>query len=232
MISTLNEKEIANYLTRQLDHFFPDENMRFLMTSSDVEKAISLAYYRIDICFKALINPAFSNENGESIFSHIHSDQYTYFLYFFMNSLWENSQNRDICDRVMYLNRIMSGMFVSYKCKLPTIFFLGHPVGTVLGNAHYSDYLIVTQNCTVNTGNPGGEELRPKLGKGLYLAAGSKIIGDKCIGDYVTVGIDTVIHNRKINDRSIVYKDENGKLVIKDNSSMRQKEFFRVDIFE
>ena len=42
-------------------------------------------------------------------------------------------------------------MWCSYKNNLPDIFVFMHHVGTVLGNANYSDYLVALHNVTVNT---------------------------------------------------------------------------------
>ena len=53
----------------------------------------------------------------------------------------------------MNLIRYISGMFVSYKCNLPDIFIFYHAVGSVIGNAEYSDFLVIFQNVTINTGD-------------------------------------------------------------------------------
>lgn len=50
-----------------------------------------------------------------------------------------------------------------------------HPVGSVFGNSNiqYSDCLVIMQNVTIN-----GSDVPSKLGKYLFLGAGSKIIGE------------------------------------------------------
>ena len=90
----------------------------------------------------------------------------------------------------------MNGCWFSYKALLPDIFFLDHPVGTVLGNAKYSDFLVVTQNVTVETNYDEIGNSAPYLGKGLFLSAGAKIIGNKPVGDRVSLGVDTVVFNK------------------------------------
>ena len=99
----------------------------------------------LENCFKYINIPAYSDNKGQTFFSYLHSDQYAHFLYYLSNSLWKISQNKPICDKLIYLNKALNGFFYSYKGSLPDIFFLGHPVGSVLGNANYSDFLVVFQ---------------------------------------------------------------------------------------
>lgn len=79
-------------------------------------------------------------------------------------------------------------------------FCLKHPVGSVIGNAIYSDGLTISQNVTINT------NLNLKIGKGVFLAAGSAIIGGKEIGNRVSIGVNTVVHNKRIDSRNINYR--------------------------
>lgn len=162
----------------------------------------------------------YRNENKESTFSHMHSDQYSQFLYFLSNSLWKLSNNKPICDKLIALNKLLNGMFYSYKCKLPDLFLFAHPVGTIIGNASYSDGLVIFQNVTINTDSDEDGNPAPKLGKGLFLGAGAKIIGNKPIGDRVSIGVDALVHKTAIPSDSVVYRDANGSIKI----SKRKKE--------
>lgn len=230
MILTLTRKELRGYLGKQLESFFPDGLTEKYYKGKDIDIALDLALERVENCFKHINNPAYSDEDGQTYFSHLHSDQYSQFLCLFMNSLWRESENKNICDKIILLNRMLNSIFVSYKCKLPDIFFFGHPVGTILGNAQYSDYLYVSQNVTVNTGENGRKSLTPKLGKGLFLAAGAKIIGDETIGDRVAIGVDAVVYKQKIGDDKLVIRDETGNIVVKENKKCIQQSFFRTAI--
>lgn len=104
-------------------------------------------------------------ENGEACFSHLHSDQYSQFLYFLSNSLWNLSGNTILCSKIINLNKYLNGMFYSYKCRLPEIFLFAHPVGSIIGNASYSDGLVVFQNVTINTGDDARGVVLLNLGK-------------------------------------------------------------------
>lgn len=195
----------------------------------DIDRAFDLSLDRVENCFKHISNAAYCDDSGQTYFSHTHADQYAQLLYFYMNSLWKESENKIICDKMLILNRMLHSIFISYKCALPDIFILGHPVGTILGNAQYSDYLYVSQNVTVNTGS-ATSGATPKLGKGLFLAAGAKIIGEEEIGDRVSIGVDAVVYKKKIESDKIVIRDESGKIVIKDNTKCIQQSLFRTEI--
>lgn len=222
---SLSEKELQEYLAKQLDNFFPDGHH---MEGEDIDLAMSQALERLDYCFKRITFPAYSDADGNTFFSHLHADQYATFLYFFSNSLWNLSQNKLVCDKVMYLNRILNNFMFSYKGKLPKVFFFGHPVGSIIGNADYGEYLVIFQNVTINTNTDENGNVAPKIGKGVFLAAGSKVIGNKRVGDRVSISVDTVVYNQEIPDDSVVITDMNGNIVInkrKKNSCMAQNYF-------
>lgn len=211
MITTLNSKELTEYIKNQLDTFFPD---KYHFCGNDVDSAVRLALDRTEYCFNNIIRkPYFQNNNAH--FSHLHSDQYGQFLYFLSNSLWTISENKVLCDKLVFLNKLLNNYFFTYKCPLPDIFFFNHPVGTILGNASYSNYLIVCQNVTVNTGTEQNGKHFPEIGEKVFLSAGCKIIGDYSIGDHVIIGVDAVVYKREIPSNSFVIRDNDGKITIK-----------------
>lgn len=119
-------------------------------------------------------------------------------------------------------------MFLSYKCPMPGIFVLAHPVGSIIGNAIYSDGLYISQNVTINThvNKDGQPDLR--IGKGCFLGAGAKIIGNAPIGNRVSIGVDALVYNKEIPDDSICVKDENGNVIIRQRrkKSCKAQEIF------
>lgn len=226
---SLSKQELKEYVACQIWNFFPD---KIEMRGEEIDRAFDRALERCEYCFSFINNSAYSDNNGKTFFSHLHSDQYATFLYFFSNSLWKISENKMICDKIIYLNKTLNGLFFSYKGKLPDIFFLTHPVGTVLGNADYSDFLVVSQNVTVNTGEGKNGALCPKLGKGLYLAAGAKIIGNEAVGDRVSIGVDAVIYNQQVENDKVVERCSDGNILVRDRRKQRCKaqQYFNVDI--
>lgn len=98
---------------------------------------------------------------------------------------------------------------------MPNIFILAHPVGSVIGNAKYSDGLYISQNVTINTHTDEGGKLDLTIGKGCFMGVGAKIIGNKPIGDRVSIGVDTLIYNRKIEDDSVCVRNEKGESIVR-----------------
>lgn len=187
---SLKKEELKQYIRGQLATFFPD---KYDFQGSDVDRAFALALERLEYCYKFIAFPAY-NYNSQTFFSHLHGDQYSQFLYYLSNSLWTLSENRILCDKLMQLNKMLSGMFWSYKAGLPDIFYWSHPVGTVLGNAEYGNFFTCRQNCTVATQIGKGKP----FGKGLYLGAGGQILAtDIEIGDRVAIAAGTVVYSEK-----------------------------------
>lgn len=224
-----DRSELQEYLASQLEHFFPD---KYKFKGNDIDIAMKLALERLENCFKYINIPAYSDNKGQTFFSYLHSDQYAHFLYYLSNSLWKISQNKPICDKLIYLNKALNGFFYSYKGSLPDIFFLGHPVGSVLGNANYSDFLVVFQNVTVNTSIDGEGNTAPVLGKGLCLSTGAKIIGNKSIGDCVSIGVDAVVYNQEIEADKVVIREPSGKIVVRERIAEQcmAQQYFNVPI--
>ncbi len=220
--------ELQEYVRRQANYMFPDN---YDLAGDDITRAFDDALQRLEYCFRHITFPAYCDDMGQTHFSHYHADQYTQFLAYFAHSLWRESQNKPACDKLLYLNRSLHSIFISYKCKIPDIYFLGHPVGTIMGNADYSDFLVVFQNVTINTAGDGNQ-LLPKLGKGLFLGAGAKIIGDKPIGNGVSIGVDALVHNMEIPDNKVVIRNSNGQIEINDRKSEKcfAQNYFNVKI--
>ena len=206
---SIQREELKEYVRRQLAVFLPDS---YDFVGGDVDAAFALALERTEYCFEKITLRGYTveGEGGmrQAKFSHLHSDQYSQFLYYLSNSLWRISENTILCSKIINLNKILNGMFFSFKGGLPDIFLLGHPVGTIIGNAQYSDYLVILQNVTINTGTESGNGEDLKLGKGLFLGAGAKITGNSPIGDRVSIGVDAVVNQQVIPDDSVVLKKE------------------------
>lgn len=95
----------------------------------------------------------------------------------------------------------MHSVDIYHEVELPSIFFLEHPVGTVLGRASYQDGFMAYQNCTVG-GNKGKY---PTLGKSFRMMSGSKVLGDSVIGDNVTLAANTYVKDTNIPNGATVF---------------------------
>lgn len=212
MILSMATDELLEYISRQADLFFPD-NTSF--RGKDVLSGFSLGLERLENCIKTITLPGYHNDKGETTFSHMHADQYAQLLYFFGNSLWGLSQNAPVCNKLLAMNKMLHSLFLSYKCKMPDHFVLGHPIGTILGNADYGDFLVVFQGVTVNTDQDADGRPAPHLGKGLFLGAHSKIIGNQTIGDRVSMSVGTLLYGKDVPDDSVVLLNDDGKTEIR-----------------
>lgn len=226
METSLTKSEIKEYLGAQLEHFFPD---KYKFEGQDIDQALNLALDRVEYCFSHIAVQAY-NKDEKPYFQHLHGDQWAAFLYYFSNSLWNISQNRPICDKVVYLNKILNGCLVTYNAGLPDIFLWSHPVGTVLGNAEYGNYFFCCQNCTIASRKGHGVS-KPAFGKGLYLCAGSKIVNlDAQIGDRVVIGAGTILYENIMiqGDCTVVRKSEEGiKLYPKSREDYNRRNIFK-----
>lgn len=150
MKMSLTTDGLQDYVKQQCRNFFPDDGK--CLDSSRNALALDEALARTEECFRHITLRNYTDEDG-AVFSHLHSDQYSMFLYLYANSLWKTAENEDFARKLTILNRAISGTFVSYKCPLPPHFLFGHAVGTVIGNATYGDCCVFFQNVTVNTGD-------------------------------------------------------------------------------
>ncbi len=207
--TSLGKNELFEYIGKQMDSLFPDDYSFF---RANVRPSFEMALDRIELCYSKIKFPGY-RRNGNSYFSHLYGDQYTQLLYYLSRSLWERSENKPICDKMVNMIRIIGGgLLVTYKCKLPDIFTWIHPSGTIIGNAIYNNYLTVFQNCTIEARNT-------EIGKGVLIGAGAKLIGDtQTVGDFVMVGAGTTVYKEDISDMTVVYRDRTGKIEFRKNS--------------
>lgn len=230
MIISLSTDELLEFVRTQLNHFFPD---KYDFSGNDVKAAFDMALERAEECFRVIAIKGYQDKNGNTMFSHLHGDQYASFLYFLSNSLWKYSQNAVLCDKLLYLNKTLHSIFISYKNNMTDHFVLAHPLGTVLGNAVYGDYLFVSQGVTVNTSSYDNGDPAPVLGRGLFLAANAQIIGNQPVGNYVSIGVNTMVYQREIPDNSVVTQGKNGKfceISTRKKEQCKAQQYFNVKI--
>ena len=183
----LSKEEQVHYTGRQLSCFFPCGSDS--KTEGEIEQYISLAYERLEYCFSRVKN-RYYHQDGKPFFSPLITDQYATFLYLLANTVFSESQNRELDDRLYALNKALHGLDIYYEVELPKIFLLVHTVGTVLGRAQYEDYLVVYQGVTVG-GNLNMEY--PTIGKSVGLFANSKVVGNSVIGDGTAISAGALL---------------------------------------
>lgn len=196
MITSIPMEAIEQQLLHQLSSFFFLSEEEKGIINMKMGEAIS----RCEYCFSYTANKYYSCD-GETFFNPYQSAQYTIFLYFFSNTVFRETNSRLLADKLYYLNKIMNACDIFYEVELPRFFMLDHPVGSVIGRAHYSAGFSFGQNCTV--GNNKG--IYPILGENVRMCANSSIIGNCRIGNNVTIGTNSGVKDENIPDNSIVF---------------------------
>lgn len=152
----------------------------------------------------------------------LHTGQYALFLCYLANEAYLKGDSLVAC-KVYYLNKALHGFDVFYEVELPNALFMEHPVGTVLGRAHYSDRLFVGQNVTVG-GNKGKY---PTIGENVALHAGCIIVGNSQLGNNVEVSAGTMIKDENIPNNCLVF-GSSPNLIIKqrDEKEMLERLYY------
>jgi len=214
MILSLKAYELAHYIRSQLEAFFPDGG-----PVDGINGQIDLALGRVEQCFSAIHTPYHLTPSGEVLFNHLNCDHYATLLYFLSNNLYKNGGETGLCTKLFYLNKMLHSLDVYYEVELPDIFCFAHPLGTVLGRAKYSNYLLVYQGCTVGAARDAGLEARrevPELGEYLAIYKGGAILGRSTVGRNCKIAAHSVLIDMNLPPDSI-YIGEPKDYVVKDN---------------
>ena len=195
---SLPQERLQNYVLELVRRQFPDGyNVPYELTALH-ERALS----RLDFCFSHIHRKYYRDEDSNSaIFDHLNSDHFAVYLYFLGNTIWRETGDSELPTRLFYLNKCMHGLDLFYSVNMPDIFMLVHPLGTVIGNGVFQDFLVIYQNVTIGSDNSGRY---PRLGRGTVLYAGSSVIGGCRMGDDVVVGANGFVLNCDVPDHSVV----------------------------
>lgn len=221
---TLSKDDLQAYVYHQLSHFFPDN--RLSPKDERFSRSLDQALERSEYCFRHVSLKSFHHE-GHTFFSHLHSDQYTLFLWFLSNSVWREFEDTELASKLFYLNKTLNGVICMYDAGMPDIFLIVHGGGVVLGKASYSDFFVCYQGCTVGA----IDGVYPLLGKGVAMAPQSAIIGNCIVGDHVTIGNQALLRNTSLNSGSVYYRHtDTGQHVIQQTDKPWAQSFFNVPI--
>lgn len=135
---------ILNYVKKQIS-FFTISNTNQEITCDE----ILFARKKMEFLFSSI-----KDKYSAHIFQIHHlnnSDYYAIFLYWLSFALFKNKKEQ-IATQIYLLNKMLHGIDLFYTREMPDIFTLSHPIGTIFGNAQYSNFLCVAQNCTIGGG--------------------------------------------------------------------------------
>src|SRR5690606_27406824 len=141
----IGKRSITDLVARQLDSlFFLEEGDQDLLA-----RVMPDVLLRVERCFAQASNKYYRRD-GEVYFSPWHSGQYTIFLYFLANTLFVADRNahRALADKLYYLTRALNGLDLYYEVEMPDIFFLDHPLGSVIGRGVFGNFFTFSQQCT------------------------------------------------------------------------------------
>ncbi len=216
MILSLPAADLERYVGQLVTHHFPDGVRLPLCTPG----AMALTLDRVEHCFSR-IERKYYQEAGAPCFDHLNGDHMATLLYFYGNTLWRDTGDTAWPTRLFYLNKVMHGLDLFYSVPMPSIFLLVHPVGTVLGKAQYSDYLVVYQNCTVGADTT----VYPRFGEGTLLYSRASVLGDCAIGDNVVFAANALVVDSTVASDSVVVGQYPTHRILPNRRSVRSRCF-------
>ena len=212
----LSRTDLTAYVARQLTTFYPDG----LDTDAPSVLAAHLdeALVRLGRCINEV--RLWTPEQ----FDHLHSTQYTLFLYYLSNTIWKATGNCTLCAKLFGLNKALNGIDLFYEIDMPEVMFIGHSVGIVFAKATYGNYLVVYQNSTVGK-NHGAA---PVLGEGVIMYPGTAIIGRCHVGDGTVLSQGTSLVNTDSPGHCTIYPGEASQVVCKPIRRNALQDIFRI----
>ncbi len=201
---SLGVDNLREYVGTQLNVFFPDKKA----VSIEI-KALQGALYRLEHCFSK-IRFYQDVDTNQVFFNHLYSDQYLVFLWFLSSQIWLEKKNVSLCAKIYYLNKTLHAFDCMYSNNLPSIFYIAHGIGIVLGKASYSDYLYVCKGATVGASRGGAY---PTLKERVSLGADSTVIGDLTLEYESTVGAGVCLFNQGVKAGMAAIRGANGELI-------------------
>ena len=214
---SLEQSALIHYVAQQLACFYPDGQN----TMSGLTRIMPTVIQRLDHCFSH-IHKKYYFENGKTRFHHLNSDHYAMFLYVVANEAWRQGFT-PLAEKAFLLNKALHGIDAFYSITLPDVFLFVHPVGTVLGNATYADFLVVYQNVTVGS-DVGG--VYPVFGQACVLYSKCSVIGECNIGHNVSIAAHSFVRNMDVSSDAVVVGLYPGN-AIKANRRDNRLDFFQ-----
>lgn len=217
MQPSLTPIDLERYVIRLVAHHLPDGYVPEVAHTQLFGRALQ----RVEHCFTH-IKRKYYQRNKVVLFDHLNGDHMATLLYFFANTVWRETGDTELPTRLFYLNKILHGLDMFYSLAMPDIFMLVHPVGTVLGNARYQDYLVVYQNVTVGADEAG---IYPSFGSGTVLYAKSAVIGECRFGNDVVLGANAFILNTDVPAGSLVVGQYPAHRIVPSRSAVAHRVF-------
>lgn len=149
-------------------------------------------------------------------------DEYTSFLVFLSREAYLNNCI-ELAEVSYLLNRRINNFECFYTREIPEIFHLDHPIGSVIGQAKLSNFLVIYQGVTIG----GDLKLRyPKIKEGVVLFAKASVIGNCNVGSNCAIGANSQLFQKDLQDNhSISLRDDSFQYIKKMNWNVKEKFF-------
>ena len=110
------------------------------------------------------------------------------------NWLWRQRRN-DLALLLQSLSSDQLQVSIHPSASIGTSVFLDHATGIIIGAfAVIGDEVTILQNVTIGR-KPSEPDRAPTIGRGVYLSAGSTMIGRVSIGDFAKVGAGAIVEH-------------------------------------
>lgn len=191
-------KFLSNYTKTQIEREFPDQ---IALSEREWEHITENALTRLSKIFKH-VNNKYYTKSLEDSFDYLHSDHYAMFIYLLSQEASHTLGNENYANKFFYFNKIKHSIDVYHKVKLPEVFLFVHPIGSIIGNGTFGNFLAIYQGVTI--GSKVGEFKYPQLGTNVTLFANSTLIGDCKIGNNVVIGANAFLLSKEVPNGQLV----------------------------
>jgi serine O-acetyltransferase len=212
-LQSLSAKELSSLVVRQVNAMIPDFSP---VKYRDMTEMVDIALERIFYCFSA-IKIRYYRIDDKCIFDHLNSDHYCTFLYFLSNTVFNELKKDDVASKLFLLNKYLHGIDLFYRVKMPKIFLLVHPLGSIIGNAIYEDYSVFYQNVVIGS---TAEGIYPRFDEKVLFYSKSSVLGAANIGTNVIFGANSFILNVDIPANCTVVGQYPDHRILRNNTNL------------
>lgn len=195
---SLPENKLRDYLSKQIENNYPDGQTSTF--NAAVGKVLFKVLSRLEMSFSRIKSRYYSKASGIPYFNHLNGDHYSAFLYLISNELYKLGEEV-LASKVFLLNKQMFGIDAFYRVELPEVFLFVHPIGTVLGNATYSNFFVVYQGVTIGSKTDG---IYPKFSERTILYSNSSVIGNCNFGENIVVAANSTFIDRDADSNQVL----------------------------
>jgi serine O-acetyltransferase len=209
---SISEEHLINLVKSQVIFHFPDHQE---IDTKTLQHCVKNGIYRIRKCFDPILLKYYG-QGDISFFNHLHGDQYAMFLYIISNEAYL-ANDEILASKLFLLNKSLFGIDAFYSIKLPDHFLFVHPLGTVLGNAHFGDFFVVYQGVTIGSTTEG---IYPTFSFYSILYSNSSIIGNCHTNENFVLAANASLVNTNIPANKVVVGNYPNHSILENKNSL------------